>query len=817
MFASNPDGAPASSQGIAAKASAYQSAASQQALDQEIAPETQTVISDLNSGNYSGAWSSALSTSPLFNTNYNSATTDPLLQAMESGSGLEQLDPSKTWNSQSINQFYSALGSNPVYNGQTVDGVNGKAESLGQNPYGLWGSGSAVTGGSDASANASTAGDNSAPDVERFAGAKPTTSFLSKYGADIAALVATVATAGAGAPALGAALAGSAAADIVNAAQGKLSVTGALEGAGLSVLGAAVPGLGNALGSATGIGTTAGTALAGAGIGALGSAVTGGNPLVGALSGGVSGAVQGSGVVKAVGGDIGNALGGGTLANAAGSAIAGGGLGAATGAGLSALTGGNVANAAITGGVGGALRGAVGSATGSSTLGSIAGGLGTMAISPLLSNGSVAPVNTAINPVQTAVNPGSTVIPNNGSMMTANSTGSNGYDFSSLGSTIGSLLGPSLQSASGVYGAQNAAEDEEQGTSNAITQQQQTLAQIQGNNASTLSGIQANNANTLSSIQGTDASTLSGIKSNNAGTLSNLSNIFGAQIGAGNNADAQIQALEGSGTTPANYSNFINSPGYQFAVSQGTQAIQRQAAATGQGYTPNTLDAVGQYVTGTASQNYNNYMSQLQATAGLGAQGNAALAGDTTNISNNTSQATQALGLNTANAAQTLGLNTSGAQQTLGLNTSGAIQGAGNNISTLMQNLGQEGASGVLGASGAVGSSIGQIGNGISSLLGLGGNNNLGGLANSSGNLLSTLTNPNTNTAATSAALPSDMTGTDANNPVTSSSYYQQMQGLDSSALDSQMAQQGQQLADQNLGSNLSDLDNDFSWLDFGS
>jgi hypothetical protein len=63
-------------------------------------------------------------------------------------------------------------------------------------------------------------------------------------------------------------------------------------------------------------------------------------------------------------------------------------------------------------------------------------------------------------------------------------------------------------------------------------------------------------------------------------------------------------------------------PGYQFALNQGSQNVLRNQAATGQlnsGATNIDLQNLGQ---GLASQNYNNYVSQLQPF--LGAAGNAA-------------------------------------------------------------------------------------------------------------------------------------------------------------------------------------------------
>jgi hypothetical protein len=629
-------------------------------LDQEIAPETQQVISDLNSGNYSDAWSTALSTSPLFGTNYSTGTTDPLLEAMESGSGLQQLDPSKTWNSSSINAYYDALGSNPVYNGKTVDGVNGQAESLGKNPYSLWGSGADLTNGHDASTNSSTAGDNSAPDVERFAGARPTQSFLSKYGADIATLVAAVAApiaapALAGALGLGtstAALAGAGAlygagtTAAIDAASGKpITLGGEALGAVSGATGSgALKGLGNAVGASTGIGNAAGNTLVGAGTGALTSSLRGGNPLLGAAVGGISAGVS--------------------------------------------------------------------SATGSGALGKLAGTAGNMAISPLLSSGSSATSNGGGSAVQGA-------------------TSTNPYDFSSTSSTLGSLLGPALTSAAGIYGSQNAAEDQQKWDSTAIGTQTASLANNTGLYNSAI-GSEQNalaNANTAYGNAAAAQSTL----------LGNANSIYGAQVSAGNNADAEIQKLEGGTSTPADYSNFMNSPGYQFAISQGTQAIQRAAAANGAAYTPNTLTNVGQYVTGTASQNYNNYMAQLQNTASLGAQGNAGLASANTSVAGNLANIYgQQAGTNATISGQEAGTYNSQATNATGIN---------NNISQLQQNEGVAQATGVAGASNSAANLTGALGNGISSLLGLGGSNQYGtiGGANASG----VSYNPDTNAGGT--------------------------------------------------------------------
>lgn len=163
--------------------------------------------------------------------------------------------------------------------------------------------------------------------------------------------------------------------------------------------------------------------------------------------------------------------------------------------------------------------------------------------------------------------------------------------------------------------------------------------------------------------------------------------IYGNQAALGNAADSSLGSQLGLYGTP-NYSAFNNSPGYQFAQSQGDQAIARGASANGSLYTPNTLAMLSQYNTGYASQNYNNYVSQLMQSAGLGNSANQ--------------------GLNSAN-----------------LQTSG-------NVSQLQQNQGNAQAGGIANASGIVSNLIGRSG----SLIGGSSDPNTSGIAASDSSYL---------------------------------------------------------------------------------
>ena len=269
------------------------------------------VIQDLNTNNFAGAWQTALATSPLYGTNYGAQTSDPLLSALESSKGLQELDPTKAWTPAETDAYYAALNANPVFHGQTVTGAGGGKESLGQDPYGLWGSAAGISSGGDASANISQEGVT--PDVGRFAGARPSSTFLDKYGGDIAALALAVAAPeaiGALAPALGGGVAGAAGAGAIYGA-GAGAVRGAISGGNIgkdALIGATVGGVGGAVSSElTSLGTPAPVTNLATGLGkaevggSVSSALT--SPS-GQGTSGAGGTVLSPGVAPATGGSV---------------------------------------------------------------------------------------------------------------------------------------------------------------------------------------------------------------------------------------------------------------------------------------------------------------------------------------------------------------------------------------------------------------------------------------------------------------------------------------------------------------------------------
>jgi hypothetical protein len=66
------------------------------------------------------------------------------------------------------------------------------------------------------------------------------------------------------------------------------------------------------------------------------------------------------------------------------------------------------------------------------------------------------------------------------------------------------------------------------------------------------------------------------------------------------------------------YAGFYESPGYQFRLDQGQQAIERGAAARGRLFSGGTLKRTTDYAQGVASQEWNNWLNGLRSLAGVG-------------------------------------------------------------------------------------------------------------------------------------------------------------------------------------------------------
>ncbi|MES3048082.1 hypothetical protein [Sphingomonas faeni] len=87
----------------------------------------------------------------------------------------------------------------------------------------------------------------------------------------------------------------------------------------------------------------------------------------------------------------------------------------------------------------------------------------------------------------------------------------------------------------------------------------------------------------------------------------------------GEAAQTQLQSLLGLGGDPSSAVKTLEAtPGYQFAQSEGLNAINANAYASGQGNSGAALKSAMQYSSGLAQQNYNNYAGQLGSVADRG-------------------------------------------------------------------------------------------------------------------------------------------------------------------------------------------------------
>jgi len=79
-----------------------------------------------------------------------------------------------------------------------------------------------------------------------------------------------------------------------------------------------------------------------------------------------------------------------------------------------------------------------------------------------------------------------------------------------------------------------------------------------------------------------------------------------------------LQYELGLGAQPQGYNGFQATPGYQFALDEGLNAVEGSAAAAGGLYSGATMQALQERGTGLANQEYGNYVNRLTSLAGSG-------------------------------------------------------------------------------------------------------------------------------------------------------------------------------------------------------
>lgn len=89
---------------------------------------------------------------------------------------------------------------------------------------------------------------------------------------------------------------------------------------------------------------------------------------------------------------------------------------------------------------------------------------------------------------------------------------------------------------------------------------------------------------------------------------------------------AALLGLKGGDLQQNAFSQFQETPGYQFGLDQGVNAIDRSAASRGMLNSGRTLKELQRFGQGYADQEFNNYLNRLAGTAGVGQSSTNALA-----------------------------------------------------------------------------------------------------------------------------------------------------------------------------------------------
>jgi len=157
-----------------------------------------------------------------------------------------------------------------------------------------------------------------------------------------------------------------------------------------------------------------------------------------------------------------------------------------------------------------------------------------------------------------------------------------------------------------------------------------------------------------------DRADLAPYRETGTAALSKLAQMYGVTTGAGSASGGGVMGY-------ANDGGFSASPGYQWAVDQGTQAVERSAAARGLLSSGGTEKAIARYVTGAASQDYDNYASRLAQLAGVG---------------QSATNSTVAAGQGTTNAITQAQQNAGNARASSYANTASGINGTVSNLAS---------------------------------------------------------------------------------------------------------------------------------------
>ena len=96
-------------------------------------------------------------------------------------------------------------------------------------------------------------------------------------------------------------------------------------------------------------------------------------------------------------------------------------------------------------------------------------------------------------------------------------------------------------------------------------------------------------------------------------------------------------------------SNFLQSPGYQFRLSEGLRAIEKSQAARGGLLSGGAMKELGTYSQGLASDEYGNYLKSLFDAAGIGQTASSNQSNIATGAANNLANTSLGAGMANAN------------------------------------------------------------------------------------------------------------------------------------------------------------------------
>lgn len=209
------------------------------------------------------------------------------------------------------------------------------------------------------------------------------------------------------------------------------------------------------------------------------------------------------------------------------------------------------------------------------------------------------------------------------------------------------------------------------------------------NNANAAAGALTGGAGTANNALNTNAGNAIGALNQQYGSALAPSQQQYATGVSGQTQLGNLLGLNGPNGSAQAQQTLQNLPGYQFALNQGTQNVLRNQSATGQLNSGATNTDLTNYSQGLASQNYNNYLSQLQpymSTANTAAGNIGSLY---SGLGNQQAGTYNTLGQNLAGVATGTGSNLANSYNTLGSNLNQNYMGLGNNIN---QNYNTQGA-----------------------------------------------------------------------------------------------------------------------------